>query len=295
MGLFQDILGYNDAGRAAKSISDANIAAEHGVLGATSDAQHGISNALDQGRTDLTGARDTAISGVNDATHGANATLHDVLMSQTGNLDPYLAAGQQGATDLATYAKGGGPKFSFNYDDYKNSPAFQFQMDQGTNAINNSASARGLGSSGATLKELTNYGQGLASTYYNQAFDRAKSTFDTNQNTTLANLGALINTGQNATNQYDTAMSNYGDRASTNTTNAGYFGGNTNLSVAQLLSQQGLQGSEFSGQLGEQGAKTAGDFAVGAGTAHGAGIIGQGAALGKGVSDLAGLVTGFLP
>lgn len=295
MGLFQDILAFNNAGRAANAVSDSNIAAEHGVLDATANGQQGITNALGQGRNDLTAARDTAVSGVNTATQGANSTLHDVLMSQTANLDPYLGAGQQGATDLATYAKDGGPKFSFNYDDYKNSDAYKFQLDQGTQAINNSASASGLGNSGATLKALTNYGQGLASTYYQQAFQNAQSQFQTNQNTTLANLGALINTGQNATSQYNAATSNYGNTAAQNNINAGVYGGNTNMTVAQLLSQQGLQGSEFSGALGEQGAKTAGDFAVGAGEAHAGGILSQGDILNKGISDLAGLATSFLP
>lgn len=48
-----------------------------------------------------------------------------------------------------------------------NLPGFQSQFNQGTKAIDNSASARGLLGSGNMLEELNQFGQGMESTYYN--------------------------------------------------------------------------------------------------------------------------------
>lgn len=48
-----------------------------------------------------------------------------------------------------------------------NQPGYQFQLSQGTNAIQNAASANGLLNSGALLQQLNQYGQGLASSFYN--------------------------------------------------------------------------------------------------------------------------------
>lgn len=255
-GILQDVLNFINAGRAAKSVSDANIAAEHGVLDATKGGQTDIHNAINTGRTDL------------------NKTAADVTAGETATNAPYLQAGNMGVTGLEDYAKSN-PQFKFSPQDYFNDPAYKFQLDQGTNAIQNHASALGTGSSGDTLKELTKYGQGLASTYYNDAFNRSLSSFTTNRDTTLTNLMALIQTGEFGAKQQMGV-------------------GNQNLSVQELLAKLGLQGSEASANLGLKGSTTAGDFAVGAGQAHAGGIIGQGNAVNQGISDIAGLI-GMIP
>lgn len=53
------------------------------------------------------------------------------------------------------------------YNNYLNSTGYKFQLDQGTNALNGSAAARGLLNSGSNAKALTQYGQGLASQNFN--------------------------------------------------------------------------------------------------------------------------------
>lgn len=47
-----------------------------------------------------------------------------------------------------------------------NSPGYQFRLDQGNQAINRSAAAKGMLNSGNVLAELARYGQGMASTEY---------------------------------------------------------------------------------------------------------------------------------
>lgn len=50
-------------------------------------------------------------------------------------------------------------------------PGYQFTRDQGLQAVQNSFSAKGLGTSGAAMKGAADYATGLASTTYNQQFN----------------------------------------------------------------------------------------------------------------------------
>lgn len=49
------------------------------------------------------------------------------------------------------------------FDQYRDSTGYQFRVDEGNQAVNTNAYARGMGDSGATLKALVRYGQGAAS------------------------------------------------------------------------------------------------------------------------------------
>lgn len=59
------------------------------------------------------------------------------------------------------------PGTTSSFDNYLNSTGYKFQLGQGINAINSSASAKGLLQSGGTAKGLEQYGQNLASTTFN--------------------------------------------------------------------------------------------------------------------------------
>lgn len=310
-GLFGDILGFSSAGRAAKSVSDSNIAAENGVLNATASGQQGIQNTVAQNGNTLTdrlnGADDSidkAGADVYSAANGANSTVANLYNTQQSQLAPGIQSGVQGNQSLQQYAASN-PQFSFDPSKYINSDAYNFQLKAGTDATTNAASAMGLNQSGKTLTDLTQYGQGLASTYYNNAFNQAQSEFQTNQNTTLNNLNSLVNAG-NSADSLSQANSNYtGQQMSNNLTGAANTNANLqqykaglNVGATTTNNAQNLQGATSSAGLGLQGATTAGNFAVGAGAAHGAGIIGQGAALTQGVTDLANLFNpsgGLLP
>lgn len=80
-------------------------------------------------------------------------------------------------------------------------PGYQFTLDQGLKSTQNSAAARGLGSSGAALKGAASYSTGLADSTYNDVYNRALNTFNTNYNSASQNVGrlqTLANNGQNA-------------------------------------------------------------------------------------------------
>lgn len=84
-------------------------------------------------------------------------------------------------------------------------PGYQFQLQQGLNAVQNSASARGGLLSGQTLADMNNYAQGTASTNYQNTFNNALTqyesaynTFLNNQNNTYSRLMGLSGQGLQA-------------------------------------------------------------------------------------------------
>lgn len=80
-------------------------------------------------------------------------------------------------------------------------PGYQFTQQQGLKAVQNSAAARGLGISGAAMKGAASYATGLADSTYNDVFNRALQTFNTNYSSAANNvnrLQSIVGNGQNA-------------------------------------------------------------------------------------------------
>lgn len=89
------------------------------------------------------------------------------------------------------------------------SPGYQFRMQEGMKALENSAAARGTLLTGGTLKDLTGYAQGLASTEYDNEWNRAyqgagfnRDTFWGNQNNAFSKLDATAGRGLQAASSY---------------------------------------------------------------------------------------------
>lgn len=246
------------------------------------DAQHGVQQAQDKANVNLPAAGDTAINAVNTATGTANDTLAKGYNDQRQNLQTYLDAGTQGTKGLQDYAASN-PQFSFNYDDYKNSDAYKFQLEQGQETIGNQAAAHGLASSGNVLKDLTTFGQGLASTYYDKAFDRAKQMFQTNSDTTFKNLSELAKIGQTGTQQFNQATQNTTNSIAENDIGAGKYEGDTRVGLSKFLAD-----------LDANSAVNAGKFRVARSGAEAAGDINAGHQIGELGSSLADLFTGVM-
>ncbi len=95
------------------------------------------------------------------------------LDAQIADLEGQIATAQQGgAAD--------GP----DYSSFFKSPGYQFRLDEGVRAIDRSASARGMLMSGGIQRELTRYGQGLASAEFNTYANRLSA---------LAGIGQTAN------------------------------------------------------------------------------------------------------
>ncbi|HZT29727.1 MAG TPA: hypothetical protein VFA33_07590 [Bryobacteraceae bacterium] len=275
--IFGGLLGSSASKKAAQQLADKGIQAGRNVQQAGAEAQGGMDRAVSAAAGDVNAGADRAIQDVWSGTDRANATLSDVYAQQQANLNPYLAAGQQGVTSLASMLAPGGAlskEFSFNPADLKNEPGYQFTLQQGTRALQNAASARGGASGSSSLKALTRFSQGLADTTYQNAYNRALTTFQTNRNNTLAGMLDLANLGQFGTQQFNATSTNFGNQTAANTLNAGLFSGNTRYNAANRVGDIGLTGAEYNGNLGLRTAEDVGNDLMGVGNAQAAGTVG---------------------
>ena len=83
----------------------------------------------------------------------------------------------------------------------QNDPGYQFRLAQGMKAIQQSAAARGGLLTGGTAKALNDYAQGQASDEYQNVYNRAYNTFETNQANRFNRLAAIAGIGQTGTAQ----------------------------------------------------------------------------------------------
>lgn len=74
--------------------------------------------------------------------------------------EPFLEQGKNALSRYSDIVLGGKQNL------FQQSPGYQFRFDEGRRAIENSAVARGVGTSGNTYRALTEYGQGVASDEY---------------------------------------------------------------------------------------------------------------------------------
>lgn len=167
---------------------------------------------------------------------------------------PYLQAGTnslaalQRAMGLAPGAGPGGTPNAFlttpgSFARYQQSPGYQFQLTQGIDAAKNAASASGGVWGGNTLKALTQFGQGLANTDYNQWL----SNYRAQQSQLYDMLSGVAGSGQNAAAN----LGGFGQSYANSASNAIGSIGNANAagSIAQgnilgnLINNPTLQGA----------------------------------------------------
>jgi hypothetical protein len=152
-----------------------------------------------------------SILGANKAAKASSKAAEQALALQREqyqqsrtDMQPYMQAGQAGINALQQRLLGGGAAagadpgafgetsnptysqaayqapaaFSYGADNYTQSPGYQWQLQQGMNAINSSQAHRGAMDSGATLKSLARYAQGLALQDFNAQRDYAAGRYD---------------------------------------------------------------------------------------------------------------------
>lgn len=105
----------------------------------------------------------------------------------------------------------------FSMEDFEADPGYQFRMTEGMRGVEGGAAARGGLLSGAALKAIQKYGQGLASQEYGNAYGR----FNADQTNQYNRLAGLVNTGQGATNQVSNAAGQFGQSQANNIIGAG--------------------------------------------------------------------------
>ena len=107
---------------------------------------------------------------------------------------PWLQAGQSSLADLLRQMQAG--RFDPNVDPQSiaSDPGFQFRMAEGQKALERSAAARGGLGSGAAMKSLQRFSQGLASDEYQNAWNRSQM----DASNRFGRLAQMASFGQNA-------------------------------------------------------------------------------------------------
>jgi hypothetical protein len=167
--------------------------------------------------------------GMYDQTVANEAPYRTAGASATGRLGDLL--GTSGNTKAAGY---GSLTTGFTGADYlaNQDPGYQFQLDQGTKALQNSQAANGGVLSGAALKDLIGYNQGMASTGYQNAWNR----WNTQQGNTYSRLGSLAQLGQSAASNQASGASTFAGGIANTITGAGNAQASGTVGAANALS-----------------------------------------------------------
>lgn len=218
---------------------------------------------------------------------GAGQTLSIPGISGSVSMPGVTKTTGTAATNLGAYGSlmqgyQGGPFEEPTAEQARQTPGYQFGLQQGEGAQQASAAANGTLLTGGTQAALNQYGQNYADTNYDNVYNQALQTYGTNYNT-WANqqaseynrLAGMAGTGQvtaqdmntaglQSTGQMANTLSNTGSQISQQNTNAaaatasGYVGSGNALggmasglgsSLSQLMMLNSLYGNQY-GQTG---------------------------------------------
>jgi hypothetical protein len=146
--------------------------------------------------------------------------------------DPmYGTYGDQGDGQFGSLTKPFDVEEFYNYGD----PGYAFQLQQGTQALQNSAAAGSGALSGAALKDLIGYNQQFAGSAYNDAFNR----YQTQQGNIYSRLMGVSQLGQNSASGVGTQGVALAGNAGQAISNAGAAYGAGIVGAGNSLSQGG--------------------------------------------------------
>lgn len=243
-----------------------------GIMGssASNKAAQQQSAALQKG-IDTTNAAVTAgQSGINTGVTNANE-----LLSQAASLySPFTGITGDTLTSLQQLAGANGPltkQFSFNPTDLQNDPGYAFTLQQGQDAIQRAAAAKGNLFSSGTLKSLAGYTTGTANQYFNDAYNRALGTFQANQSQALNRIGTLQGLA-----------------------NLAYSGTGSTAGLVGQKASNTLQGAQTNAGIGLQGAGQISGMLSGQGNAQAAGTIGSANAWSNALAGGTNAINSFL-
>lgn len=177
-----------------------------------------------------------------DAGTAALGSYQNIANGIAGQVNPII---NQMGTTVNSMNPIVGQLTSSNLNDYQESPGYDFRMQQGEKAIQNSAAATGTLDSGATLKALEQYGQDYGTNDYQ---------------TYLGNL-------QNQLTAVNTQLGAQG-----NYLNSTINGADASLNAYSPLISTGYNAANASAQTGMQAAAQQGSYIAGAGATTASGM-----------------------
>ena len=158
---------------------------------ASSSAASTQANAAEQAAQTQAGAADRASQTQLQMFHEAQQTL-----------SPYVTTGNNALSQLASLYGVGGSNTSGTPDAtammkaLANFPGYQFAFNQGTQALDRSASSRGLLLSGGQLKDLTTFGQGMASQQFGNYVNQLQALGSLGESAAAMTGNAAVTSGQ---------------------------------------------------------------------------------------------------
>lgn len=229
---------------AAGALTGAGTGAAAGTAGAAGAGGMGslIASGLGSAAASLFGGK-----GQSKAEKKAGEYAYLQYLQQRKDLKPWMQAGTQNLQTLQDLMKSG--YFERPYE-MQEDPGYQFRLQQGEQAINRGAAARGDFFSGRAGKELSRFGQGLAAQEYGAGYGRYRGELADR----YGRLSGISEAGRSA---------------------AGGLG-QAGMQAAQMQGQGGMYGaqSKASGYAGMANALTGGlqDYLTYKGTARKSGV-----------------------
>lgn len=147
---------------------------------------------------------------------------------------PWIQGGQQTLAQLLQGLQNGAFQPHVNPQTLAQDPGYQFQMQQGQQALERSAAARGNLNSGGFMKGLAQYSQGVAQQQYQNAWNRQFQQGQAN----FQNLAGVTGMGQASAQSLGALGQGYGNAM------AGLYGAMGN---AQAAGTMGVTNAESSG------------------------------------------------
>lgn len=224
------------AQKAAEEQRRAGTAAADRLAMAADGSANRISESGTAAASALENAGGAAQAGITEAGRIGSEQMAGALQ----RFNPYSEAGLSALERLQRGIGEGGEfsqQFNGSTDGFRDDAGLAFRIGQGTRAIRSRDASLGL-IGGNTAQAINDYAQGQGSDEYDRAYNRSRTTFQTNRENALNPLTALIGTGERA--------------------NTAILGGNTNLA------NFGVDNARMVGGIGLETAQGAGDYRTGA-------------------------------
>lgn len=163
----------------------------------------GLGKAVDEVGPYITGEKyaEEALEAQEDAANKNLALQRELAREQARQFDlmrsDYAPFREAGVSQLPMLQRMAQNDPNFSLDQFQASPGYNFQLEQGLNALQNSAAAGGSLESGRTLKALQEYGQGLA----NQEYGNWRNQQALDYGNKFNRLASLAGIGQTSTGQ----------------------------------------------------------------------------------------------
>jgi hypothetical protein len=174
-----------------------------------------------------------------DAANKADQTQQQMYDQTRADNMPWHDAGVTALNQLsAGTAPGGEFMHTFTKNDFQQDPGYQFRLQQGQEALDNSAASRGGLLSGAQLRATADYNQNFASNEYSNAYNR----FNNDESLKFNRLSGVAGTGQTANNLIDQTGTSAANQISSNQVGAGNARASGYMGAANALTGAISQG-----------------------------------------------------